>query len=137
MLRRSQPIRGARRAAPGTFALPSSPCPFCALAAEEVLAENALAYAIRDKFPVRRLHSLILPRRHVVDVFAASAEEREAMHTLAKNLSEAIRREDPSVGGFNLGSNIGAVAGQKIFHAHLHLIPRRADEAPPPSAKAG
>jgi diadenosine tetraphosphate (Ap4A) HIT family hydrolase len=33
--------------------------------------------------------------------------------------------EDPSVGGFNFGSNVGVAAGQKIFHAHVHLIPRR------------
>lgn len=112
-----------------------SPCPFCSLAASAILAENALALAIRDKYPVRRLHSLILTKRHVADVFATSAEEREAMHALAESLALAIRRDDPTVGGFNFGSNIGAVAGQKIFHAHLHLIPRRPHEAPPPAAK--
>jgi diadenosine tetraphosphate (Ap4A) HIT family hydrolase len=112
-----------------------SACPFCDVAAAEILAENALAFAIRDKFPVRALHSLILPKRHVADVFAATREEREAMHELAALVREAILREDKSVGGFNLGSNIGAVAGQKIFHAHLHLIPRRAHEAPPPPAR--
>jgi diadenosine tetraphosphate (Ap4A) HIT family hydrolase len=111
------------------------PCFFCAVPAGEILAENALAFAIRDKYPVRPLHSLILTKRHVADVFAASAEEREAMHALAERVSVTIRREDPTVGGFNFGSNIGAVAGQKIFHAHLHLIPRRANEAAPPAAK--
>ncbi|ARN80742.1 hypothetical protein DSM21852_40690 [Methylocystis bryophila] len=103
--------------------------------ASQVLAENGLAIAIRDKYPVRPLHSLILTKRHVADVFAASAEEREAMHSLADSLTAAIKREDPTVSGFNFGSNIGAVAGQKIFHAHLHLIPRRPHEAPPPAAK--
>lgn len=115
--------------------MPPSHCPFCSLDAGEILAENALAIAIRDKYPVRPLHSLILTKRHVADVFAASAEEREAMHALAQSLAAVIRRDDPSVGGFNFGSNIGAVAGQKIFHAHLHLIPRRPHEAPPPAAR--
>jgi diadenosine tetraphosphate (Ap4A) HIT family hydrolase len=115
--------------------MPQSFCPFCSLAASQILAESALAVAIRDKYPARPLHSLILTKRHVADVFAASAEEREAMHRLAEGLAAAIQRDDPSVGGFNFGSNIGAVAGQKIFHAHLHLIPRRAHEPPPPVAR--
>ena len=34
-------------------------------------------------------------------------------------------REDPDVKGFNIGSNVGKVAGQSIMHCHIHLIPRR------------
>jgi diadenosine tetraphosphate (Ap4A) HIT family hydrolase len=44
--------------------------------------------------------------------------------------------EDPDVGGFNFGSNVGEAAGQKIFHAHVHLIPRRSGDAELPSARA-
>jgi diadenosine tetraphosphate (Ap4A) HIT family hydrolase len=43
--------------------------------------------------------------------------------------------EDSTIGGFNFGSNIGEAAGQKIFHAHLHLIPRRVGDTPPPPAR--
>ncbi len=110
-------------------------CPFCNLATLAPIAQNELAFAIRDKFPVRPLHSLILPKRHAVDIFETMLDEREAMHEIAQQLREEIMREDASVGGFNFGSNIGAVAGQKIFHAHLHLIPRRAGEEPPPPAR--
>jgi hypothetical protein len=38
---------------------------------------------------------------------------------------DAIREEDASVAGFNVGVNIGEAAGQTIFHCHIHLIPRR------------
>ena len=38
---------------------------------------------------------------------------------------DAIREEDASVAGFNVGINIGEAAGQTIFHCHIHLIPRR------------
>jgi ATP adenylyltransferase len=42
-----------------------------------------------------------------------------------RQLRSAIVKEDPSVEGFNVGANIGAVSGQTIFHCHIHLIPRR------------
>lgn len=103
-------------------------CIFCRISELTIVAENAAAFAIRDKFPVRPLHTLIIPRRHVTDIFATDVEEREAIHELAMRCREAIGREDTSVSGFNFGSNIGHAAGQKIFHAHVHLIPRRLGE---------
>jgi diadenosine tetraphosphate (Ap4A) HIT family hydrolase len=36
-----------------------------------------------------------------------------------------LRLEDPSILGFNVGINVGEVAGQTVSHAHVHLIPRR------------
>jgi diadenosine tetraphosphate (Ap4A) HIT family hydrolase len=112
-----------------------SHCTFCNRLQLTLIGENDLAFAIRDRTPVTRLHSLILPKRHTVDVFETTQEEREALHELATLIRRRIINEDPSVGGFNFGSNIGEVAGQKIFHAHLHLIPRRAGDIPPPPAR--
>jgi diadenosine tetraphosphate (Ap4A) HIT family hydrolase len=110
-------------------------CPFCDRSRLTLLAENGLAFAIRDRSPVKPLHSLILPKRHVVDIFDTSRDEREALHELAEWLRRQIQVEDPSVGGFNFGSNVGEAAGQKVFHAHLHLIPRREGDIPPPPAR--
>nr|WP_246451620.1 HIT family protein [Rhizobium paranaense] len=100
-----------------------------------ILTENSANFAIRDKFPVRPLHTLIIPKRHVTDIFATDAQEREAIHELAMQCREAIGTEDASVSGFNFGSNIGRAAGQKIFHAHVHLIPRRLGEVELPAAR--
>ncbi|OAI30946.1 histidine triad (HIT) protein [Methylosinus sp. R-45379] len=114
----------------------SSPnCPFCAVSSLTLVAENELAIAIRDKFPIRPLHTLVIPKRHVADIFEASAAEREAVHELASRCRTMLMDEDPTIGGFNVGSNIGEAAGQKIFHAHLHLIPRRVGDTPPPPAR--
>lgn len=113
----------------------SPTCPFCDLSSLALVAESDLAFAVRDKFPVRPLHTLIIPKRHVADVFEAAPQEREALHELALRCRLELMREDPSVGGFNFGSNIGEAAGQKIFHAHLHLIPRRVGDTPPPPAR--
>jgi diadenosine tetraphosphate (Ap4A) HIT family hydrolase len=112
-------------------------CPFCAVHSLDVICENELAFAIRDRFPVRPLHTLIIPKRHVADIFSTTPQEREALHQLALQCREAIMREDPEALGFNFGSNIGEAAGQKIFHAHIHLIPRRFGEPPPPAAAPG
>ncbi|WP_036286979.1 HIT family protein [Methylosinus sp. PW1] len=110
-------------------------CPFCSRHSLALLGENGLAFAIRDKFPVRPLHSLIVTKRHVSDIFEATPDEREALHRIAAEIRAAIRLLDPNVEGFNFGSNIGIAAGQKIFHAHIHLIPRRSGDTPPPPAR--
>ncbi len=109
-------------------------CVFCDLDRDQILMENDHALAIRDKFPARPLHTLIIPKRHITDVFHSTAEEREAIHALTLAAREAILAEDPMVTGFNFGSNIGASAGQKVFHAHVHLIPRRDGEVELPTA---
>jgi diadenosine tetraphosphate (Ap4A) HIT family hydrolase len=90
-----------------------------------VILSNALAFAIRDAFPVAPLHSLVIPHRHVTDFFGLTPEEREACAELIHRLRTDILKEDPQVEGFNIGMNVGQVAGQTIFHSHIHLIPRR------------
>lgn len=110
-------------------------CIFCKLDAQFIVAENELAIAIRDKFPSKPLHTLIIPKRHTRNVFDCSSAEREALHTLAVACLNALKGEDPTIEGVNFGYNIGEVAGQKIFHTHLHLIPRRkGDLAPLPAS---
>ena len=52
-------------------------------------------------------------------------EELMACDSLLRQLKEEIEESDDSVQGFNIGMNAGAVAGQTIFHCHIHLIPRR------------
>lgn len=113
-----------------------SSCIFCDRSSFEILAENELAFAIRDKFPVRPLHSLILPKRHEPDGLMLTNEEISAVFSLSRKLRDRIMSDDSTVGGFNFGLNDGAMAGQKILHAHFHLIPRRLDETPPPPAQA-
>jgi diadenosine tetraphosphate (Ap4A) HIT family hydrolase len=107
-------------------------CRFCTSIAGRVIASNDLAVAIRDIFPATPFHSLVIPRRHVPDYFGLTAEEREACAELLQRLRDDIIKEDPTVEGFNVGTNVGAVAGQTIFHSHIHLIPRRKGDSPNP-----
>lgn len=100
-------------------------CVFCTMAEEHVAAKNPFAYSVRDTSPVTPLHTLILPRRHVASYFDLEAGEKDAIDELLERSRRDILALDPSVKGFNIGINVGEVAGQTIFHCHVHLIPRR------------
>jgi diadenosine tetraphosphate (Ap4A) HIT family hydrolase len=101
-----------------------SSCPFCArLQGEDLLAENELAVAFTDAFPLTPGHALIVPRRHEPDYFALSEAEQEAMWRLVPQV-RGIIKENHRPDGFNIGLNAGEAAGQTIGHAHLHVIPR-------------
>ena len=110
-------------------------CIFCDRDTLDILAETSLSFAIRDKFPVRPLHTLILSKRHVESAFDLTEEEFHDIFRLSNQMQRRLRSEDATVAGFNFGSNVGAVAGQKIMHVHFHLIPRREGDTPPPPAE--
>ena len=121
---------------------PCSVCPFCDLSSRQVVAENALAAAFRDGFPVNPGHTLIVPRRHVPTWFDATREEQLAILELADEVKAQLDAEGvcvssrsstdpqpPTPGpwfpdGYNLGLNVGRAAGQTVPHLHLHVIPR-------------
>jgi len=99
-------------------------CVFCNPNNNRVIDGN-LAYVLIDTHPVSKYHSLVIPKRHFSSFFDISEQElAEIKHLLALRKAE-ILKEDPSVEGFNIGINDGLVAGQSIFHLHVHLIPRR------------
>jgi diadenosine tetraphosphate (Ap4A) HIT family hydrolase len=98
-----------------------TPCPFCRT--DEAVLANTLAYARLDKFPVTPGHLLIMPVRHEANFFATNSAELEAVWALVAE-SKALLDTKYHPDGYNLGVNVGEVAGQTIAHAHLHLIPR-------------
>ncbi len=75
-------------------------------------------------------HVLVVPRRHAENFLTVPAETMHAMTDAAKKIAAAIRRTDLKAEGFVLQMNTGRAAGQSVFHAHLHLIPRFAAELP-------
>ena len=107
-------------------------CIFCAPPPERIAANSNLAYALRDAFPVTAGHTLIIPKRHVADWFSLTQAELLACNELLHEVRAHLLDEDPSIDGFNIGANVGEVAGQTVFHCHIHLIPRRAGDVPEP-----
>ena len=112
--------------------LNNTSCTFCSIPADRVVADNSLAYAIHDKFPVTDGHVLVIPKRHAEDYFSLAQDELLACDALLRQLREDIERADSSVEGFSIGMNAGAVAGQTVFHCHIHLIPRRSGDVDDP-----
>ncbi len=100
-----------------------SACPFCSIPEGEILGENEYAVAVRDRFPVTGGHTLIIPRRHVADYFDLSTIEKDETLALLERMKKRLD-DDFSPAGYNIGMNIGEAAGQRIFHVHIHLIPR-------------
>ena len=101
-------------------------CLFCeAYSDRKVIAENTLAYAIEDRFPVTQGHTLIIPKRHVIDYFGLSTAEMSATNQLLHEVKIKLCSSDETITGFNIGMNAGKSSGQTVFHSHTHLIPRR------------
>ena len=113
------------------MALRPDKCIFCNTANEKLVAENALAQAVYDTYPVSPGHTLIVPRRHAVTIWDLTDEEYAACFALVRE-ARAILEERFLPEGFNVGANCGVFAGQSVMHAHIHLIPRyRGDVADP------
>ena len=109
------------------------PCRFCPSAIKPaVVAELDSVWAVRDPHPVTEGHHLIVPKRHSEDFFSMTEKERRDAEALILILKSRISAADRTVTGFNIGMNCGASAGQSVFHAHIHLIPRREGDTPHP-----
>jgi ATP adenylyltransferase len=99
-------------------------CIFCDPEPELLVHSGEHALAVLNKFPYSSGHLLVAPRRHLADLDALSDAEVLAIHRLATAGIDALRAEY-APHGFNLGWNLGRVAGAGIEdHVHLHVVPR-------------
>ena len=106
-------------------------CPFCNPPADVIVARNDLCYARWDIWPVSRGHLLIMPFRHVPDLFPMTQEEKQALIALIDACKGIIEKKF-TPDGYNIGFNIGKVAGQTVMHCHCHMIPRYAGDVKEP-----
>ena len=110
-------------------------CPFCEIASssedDRIVLENTAGIVIRDKFPVTRGHTLIVPKRHTGSFFDLASGERDALLDLLDRAKLDID-EEFRPDGYNIGINDGPAAGQTVPHLHIHLIPRyQSDDSDP------
>jgi ATP adenylyltransferase len=92
---------------------------------KEVVYENDFFYATRDSYPVTKLHTLVIPKRHFQSYFDMNNNEIKSINIVLNEQRKEIVKLDSSVTAFNIGINDGKDAGQSIYHLHVHLIPRR------------
>ena len=105
-------------------------CIFCRIVAGEipsrqVYADDA-AVAFLDLEPLKTGHTLVVPREHVSDALAGPqvlAAIAPAIAATGRLLQDKLKAT-----GMNIVSNVGADAGQSVFHLHVHLVPRYADD---------
>jgi diadenosine tetraphosphate (Ap4A) HIT family hydrolase len=104
-------------------------CPFCApaLEGETIVLTNDQCLFLQAPEPVLIGSGIIVPRQHRVTVFDLTPQEWQATYDLLQQV-KALLDERYQPEGYNVGWNCGAVSGQLVFHAHLHVIPRYADE---------
>ncbi len=105
-------------------------CIFCTKPASSEDEENLIAhraqgaYTIMNKFPYNNGHVLVVPYRHVSDICLLTPEENGLLVQEVTRAIEALRKVmNPD--GFNIGINLGVVAGAGIAeHVHYHVVPR-------------
>ncbi len=104
-------------------------CLFCRIIESEIpskrVFEDETAVAFLDINPWQCGHTLVIPRRHVADALSdptALTEIAPALRQVGTLLQDKL-----GASGFNLLSNVGADSGQEVFHLHVHVIPRYAD----------
>jgi diadenosine tetraphosphate (Ap4A) HIT family hydrolase len=101
----------------------SASCPFCLLKDDDIVVKNKMCYACRDRYPVTEGHMLVIPFRHVRDLFGLTDDEWYATFALVDECRRLIESEY-SPDGYNIGFNVGRYAGQSVMHCHCHVIPR-------------
>jgi histidine triad (HIT) family protein len=105
-------------------------CIFCKLANGDIptnsIYEDEDFKVILDADPVSKGHALILPKQHYANLYELGDEEAAKIMPLAKKLAKKMT-DVLGADGFNILQNNGEVAGQSVFHYHLHLIPRFKD----------
>ncbi|MDR1387254.1 MAG: HIT domain-containing protein [Propionibacteriaceae bacterium] len=107
----------------------SDDCLFCRIVAGQIPSRQVWsddqAVAFLDIGPWQRGHCLVVPRRHLVD----GTSQADAWREVADGLTAVARlvRQRLGAAGVNFLSNAGAVAGQEVFHFHVHVIPRYED----------
>lgn len=105
-------------------------CRFClpnGLLLDRPLAETARFYLLGSIDATRPAQAIVVPRRHVETPFELVPEEWHDLGDALLLAREHLAAFKPD--GFTIGWNVGAAAGQEVFHAHLHVIARFAGEA--------
>jgi histidine triad (HIT) family protein len=102
-------------------------CIFCKIVRREapahIVCEDERTLVFMDIFPVADGHTLIIPKAHCDDLFAADVDDLRAVIDRSREVAHAIARA-LSPDGLGVYQLNGAAAGQTVFHYHMHLIPR-------------
>jgi histidine triad (HIT) family protein len=97
----------------------------------DIVYETDSVLAFRDISPQAPVHVLVIPKRPVVSLAHATAEDASLMGELMLACGEVARREGLEAGGYRVVTNIGTDGGQSVFHLHFHVLGGRSMVWPP------
>jgi histidine triad (HIT) family protein len=106
-------------------------CLFCKIVAGEVpsqrIAEDERTISFMDINPATRGHALVVPKAHAVNLLQIEPDDLAAVALAAQKLAKRVP-ERLGADGVNLLNSCGSAAWQTVFHFHVHVIPRYADD---------
>ena len=106
-------------------------CIFCKLANGDIptrtIYEDDFFNVFLDAAPATKGHALIVPKEHAANIYELPEETAAKAFVLAKKMAGHMT-EKLECDGFNVVQNNGEIAGQTVFHFHMHLIPRYRDD---------
>lgn len=107
-------------------------CVFCAIAAgrgeASIVYEDESVVAFMDRYPVVPGHLLVVPREHLVGLDDLDEATGAHVWSVGQQMARALRRSPIRCEGINLMVCDGSAAFQTVFHFHLHVVPRFAED---------
>lgn len=106
-------------------------CLFCKIIAGEIPSEKVYedenSFAFLDIKPINPGHTLLVPKKHFTNLYEMPDEILANLAPTIKKLAIAIKKA-VSADGINIGMNNDPAAGQLVFHSHIHIMPRFAND---------
>jgi len=110
-------------------------CLFCKIVAGEtparIVYQDDRVVAFADLHPQAPVHILVVPRKHIVSLAQAGSQDEGLLGHLMLVGAEVARQEGILEDGYRSVINTGALAGQSVFHIHLHVLGGRSMQWPP------
>ncbi|MGX7030743.1 HIT family protein [Vagococcus zengguangii] len=107
-------------------------CIFCKIISGDIpsykVYEDDEVFAFLDLSQVTKGHTLVIPKKHVTDIFEYDDDLAASLFARVPKIARALEKAFPEMQGLNLINNNKELAYQSVFHSHIHLIPRYATD---------
>ena len=107
-------------------------CIFCQIvlgkAPASIVYEDDTVIAFLDAVPIAPGHVLVIPRRHAASLATLDPADGTRVFMIARQMGAVLRKSGLRCDAVNLLLNDGVEAGQRVFHIHMHVIPRWAND---------
>ena len=101
-------------------------CVFCRIIKKQtpasIVYEDTQVIAFLSHRPINVGHTLVVPKKHYVDIYDISEDEAAYLFKVTKRMAHAVR-DATGAEGIRIVQNNGEAAGQVVFHIHVHIIP--------------